>query len=227
MTSGNLCVTASVLTHNGGQRWANEDAAVVGRCTFTSVSSAQPQTLTVPIRAGEPVVIAIADGLGGHQAGEVASAHVVHQLASGGHLLTSANDVVATLQTASKELIAMGSQHPGLRDMGTTVVGLLLSAAEAIWFNVGDSRAYRLAGGYLGQLSLDDTPTAVYAEAGETPAPTGTVTQAIGTGATAVVAHAGTEPLSAPSTYLLCSDGLSGPRAGEQDRAGPDGARGR
>ena len=53
--------------------------------------------------------------------------------------------------------------------MGTTVVGLPLSPEQVVWFNVGDSRAYQLSGGYLGQLSVDDTPTAVLAEAGESP----------------------------------------------------------
>ena len=43
-----LLVAATVLTHNGGQRPANEDAVVVGSCTFTSVSSSQPHTVTAP-----------------------------------------------------------------------------------------------------------------------------------------------------------------------------------
>jgi PPM family protein phosphatase len=209
MTRAGALVTASVLTHNGAQRPANEDAVVVGSCTFTSVSTSQPHTLTVPIRPGEPVVVAVADGLGGHRAGEVAAAHVVRQLASAGSQLKSADDIAAMLQAASKELTAVGRRNPEQRDMGTTVAGLLLFAEKIIWFNVGDSRVYRLEGGYLGQMSIDDTPTAVLAEAGEAAQPTETITQAIGTIMPAVIAHTGAQPVSADSTYLLCSDGLS------------------
>jgi serine/threonine protein phosphatase PrpC len=47
---------------------------------------------------------------------------------------------------------------PSLLGMGTTVAGLLLSATRALWFNVGDSRIYRLHRGRLDQLSIDDVP---------------------------------------------------------------------
>ena len=207
---GDLQVTATVLTHTGGQRSANEDAVVIGSCTFTSVSSSQPHTVVVPALERQPVVVAVADGLGGHQGGEVASAHVVQRLARlSGQFPRSPADIDTALRTIATELAAAADGHPGQRDMGTTVVGLSLSPEQVVWFNVGDSRAYQFTGGYLGQLSVDDTPTAVLAEAGESPEPTNVVIQSIGPSSPLPSAHTGVESLSYDSAYLLCSDGLS------------------
>jgi PPM family protein phosphatase len=205
-----LLVTATVLTHNGGQRPANEDSVVVGSCTFTSVSSSQPHTVVLPVLSQQPVVVAVADGLGGHEAGEVASAHVVHQLARlDSSLLLDPATVSTVLRAMAKEMAAVADGYPERQHMGTTVVGLSLSPERAVWFNIGDSRAYRLSGGYLGQLSVDDTPTAVLAEAGESPDPTNVVTQSIGPSSAPLSPHAGIEAISDDAAYLLCSDGLS------------------
>ena len=166
-----LLVAATVLTHNGGQRPANEDAVVVGSCMFTSVSSSQPHTITASALKRQPLVVAVADGLGGHEAGEVAAAHVVGRLARmPGPVLQSPEAIGAALRAMSAELASDGD-HPERRDMGTTVVGLSLSPERVIWFNIGDSRAYKLADGYLGQMSVDDTPAALLAEAASLPSP--------------------------------------------------------
>jgi PPM family protein phosphatase len=205
-----IFVAATVLTHNGGQRPANEDAVVVGSCTFTSVSSAQPHTVTASAREQQPVVVAVADGLGGHEAGEVAAAYVVSRLARmAGPGLCSPEQVAKALSGMSAELAAEIADHPGQRDMGTTVAGLSISPEQVTWFNIGDSRAYKLADGYLGQMSVDDSPTALVAEPGAMPESTSVVTQSIGPAAPAPVAHTGIEPAIPEATYLLCSDGLS------------------
>jgi serine/threonine protein phosphatase PrpC len=86
--------------------------------------------------------------------------------------------------------------------MGTTAVGLLLTPNQAIWFNLGDSRVYRHHGGRLEQLSVDDVP----------PGPrSGMLTQCLG-GAptfTRIMPHICAEPLTIPSRWLVCSDGLT------------------
>ena len=205
-----LLVAATVLTHNGGRRSANEDAVVVGSCMFTSVSSSRPHTVTASALSQQPVVVAVADGLGGHEAGEVAAAYVVGRLARmAPPSLRSPEEIALALRAMSTELAAAGDDRPEQRDMGTTVVGLSLSPEQVIWFNIGDSRAYKLADGYLGQMSVDDTPTALLAEPGESPEPTSVVTQSIGPATPAPAAHTGIEPVLAEGTYLLCSDGLS------------------
>jgi serine/threonine protein phosphatase PrpC len=198
-------VTVTVLTHRGAERPENEDAVVVGTHTFSSFSATQPHAFILPLL--EPVVIAVAVGLGGHLAGEVAAAHTVRRLASAGSMLTSPDAVASTLQAVSAELADMGEQHPDQQGMATTVVGLVMSPERTLWFNVGDSRAYRLTGGYLGQLSVDDSPAAAFCEAGESPQPTAVVTQVLGSSRVAPCVHTGIDP--AHGVYLLCSDGLS------------------
>jgi serine/threonine protein phosphatase PrpC len=86
--------------------------------------------------------------------------------------------------------------------MGTTVVGLLLSATRAVWFNVGDSRIYRHRGGRLEQLSVDDVPSGPRS---------GLITQTLGgsPGFLPMAPHIGEEDLVLPSRWLLCSDGLT------------------
>ena len=107
----------------------------------------------------------------------------------------------------STELAAAADDHPEQRDMGTTVVGLSLSPEQVIWFNIGDSRAYKLTDGYLGQLSVDDTPTAVLAEPGESPEPTNVVIQSIGPASPVPAAHTGIEPVLAEGPTCSAATG--------------------
>lgn len=202
-------VTATVLTHRGAQREHNEDAVAVGGCTFTGVSSSTPYTVTVPILPDDAVVVAVADGLGGHAAGEVASAHTVQRVAATGSALASSDRLVSALQAVSSELYQMGAQDPQKQGLGTTVVGLVLTVDTTLWFNVGDSRVYAISGGYAGQLSIDDTAAGAFAEPGQSPPPTGIVTQVLGSVQPLPMPHVGVEPLGTDGVYLLCSDGLT------------------
>lgn len=201
-------VTITVLSHMGTVRSENEDAVAVGHCTFTGVTMAEPQVCTVPLSM--PVVVAVADGLGGHAAGEVAAAHAVSRLAGSGTDLISRESIGALLTTISEEIASLGATDPAKRGLGTTVVGLLLLAEEAFCFNVGDSRGFVHTGGYLGQLSTDDTPAAGCAEPGAIPEAATIVTQTLGsTSSIPVQPHVRVDPLSPDRAYLLCSDGLT------------------
>jgi protein phosphatase len=148
---------------------------------------------------GAHQLYAVADGMGGHRGGAVASRLAAERLAASGAQLTDAGAVRAALEDANAALYG-AMQDPNLFGMGTTVVGLVL-APRLIWFNVGDSRLYRADGGTLRQLSTDDVP----------PGPrSGLLTQTLG-GAfppEAIDAHIGEQAFS-PARFLLCSDGLT------------------
>jgi protein phosphatase len=103
-------------------------------------------------------LLAVADGMGGHKGGEVASALAVETLeqdvraraASGGaHALADA------VTHANARIHAAGSADPNLEQMGTTASALWLRGARATIAHVGDSRVYLLRGGKLTQLTDD------------------------------------------------------------------------
>jgi hypothetical protein len=89
----------------------------------------------------EPLLVAVADGLGGHAAGEVASRYAIQRLAATEFPRGEA-DVMAALAEINAELYQSMAAAPLFLGMGTTVAGLLLTASCALWFSLGDSRLY-------------------------------------------------------------------------------------
>lgn len=103
----------------------------------------------------------VADGMGGHAGGDVASAIAVRRISEIDQKYTSAHDAVFALQSA---LIAANSQlaetvfeHNELTGMGTTVSGLVRVDNQMAMAHIGDSRIYRYRAGKLEQISADHT----------------------------------------------------------------------
>ncbi|MFE7559305.1 PP2C family protein-serine/threonine phosphatase [Kitasatospora sp. NPDC057500] len=199
-------IAVSALSHEGLLRERNEDSLAVGPWTLCATVTTNPQTLLFPL--GPPCLVAVADGLGGHPGGEVASALVARRLAAAGPGLDGEESVRDALQTCNREVYAAAGGDPGLAAMGTTVAGLVLLEDRAVVFNIGDSRVYRVDGGGLRRVSVDDSP----------PLPPGrrttaVVTQSLGgsLGLTFVEPHVRSAPLAVGDRYLVCSDGLTDP----------------
>jgi len=117
-------------------------------------------------------VWAVADGMGGHAAGEVAAglaAAAMERLDAAEGPLTRAS-VVDAVVAANAEIVRRGRRKRSARGMGTTLTGLALVDAEGApalcVFNVGDSRVYRLAGGLLAQLTVDHSEVEEMVQAG-------------------------------------------------------------
>ncbi|MHA7177866.1 PP2C family protein-serine/threonine phosphatase [Arthrobacter sp. Sr24] len=109
--------------------------------------------------AGEHLAV-VADGMGGHAGGDVASASTVLDLVHLDH--NHHNDEAGThladeIQTANSLLSELVHVNPKLAGMGTTVTALLLSGERLAYAHIGDSRAYRLKDGVFEQLSTDHT----------------------------------------------------------------------
>jgi PPM family protein phosphatase len=199
---GGPYVAVTALSHLGAVRDQQEDSLVAGPWTLCATVTENPQTLVFPL--GSPLVVAVADGLGGHPGGEVASALVVRRLALAGPALDSEDRVRATLRDCNRTVYAAAG--PGLTAMGTTVAGIVLTAGRVLAFNVGDSRVYAAGDGGLRQVSTDDRPSGPGL-------PAAVVTQTLGghDELTDIDPHLATTPLAAGTSYLICTDGLTDP----------------
>ena len=130
----------TALSHAGLVRDHNEDSLVTGQWTLCAAETETPQTLVFPITS--PLVVAVADGLGGHPGGDVASSVVVRELARAGPTLDSEQSLRDVLNVCNRALYSIAADQPMLTAMGTTVAGVLLTSDQVFAFNVGDSRVY-------------------------------------------------------------------------------------
>src|ERR1700754_2444169 len=105
-------------------------------------------------------LLAVADGMGGHAHGEVASSVAIAAMASleeaapGGDLLSA---IEAAVRDANRKLHEMVGRDPSLKGMGTTLTAMLWNGAQVALVHVGDSRAYLLRRGELYQITHDHT----------------------------------------------------------------------
>jgi PPM family protein phosphatase len=195
-------LAVSALSHIGAVRDHHEDSLVAGPWTLCATVTESPQTLVFPL--GTPLVVAVADGLGGHAGGEVASALVARQLAQIGPMLDGQDRLREALNACNREVHAVAARNPALTAMGTTVAGVVVTADRVLAFNVGDSRVYAAGPGGVRQLSTDDRLL-------DDDLPAGIVTQVLGGSdeLEAVDPHLVTSPLSEDTSYLICTDGLT------------------
>jgi serine/threonine protein phosphatase PrpC len=194
----------TALSHAGLVRDHNEDSLVIGQWTLCAAETETPQTLVFPIAS--PLVVAVADGLGGHPAGDVASSLVVRELARAGPTLDSEQGLRDVLRGCNKALYDIAADQPMFLAMGTTVAGVLLAADQMFAFNVGDSRVYTHGPDGLRQVSVDDSPPLAPGQEH-----TVLVTQTLGGGLSYadVEPHVSALPQSPDVRWLICSDGLS------------------
>ncbi|GAA3787871.1 protein phosphatase 2C domain-containing protein [Sphaerisporangium flaviroseum] len=107
-----------------------------------------------------PRLLAVADGMGGHAHGEVASSVAITAMSSldrdtsGGDLLSA---IEAAVRDANRKLHEMVGRDPSLKGMGTTLTAMLWSGTRVALVHVGDSRAYLLRNGELYQITHDHT----------------------------------------------------------------------
>ena len=173
-----------------------------------------------PLLAARGSVYLVCDGMGGHNAGQIASELAAKQfLHAYYHLGGTAQEAArhAILQ-AHHYIAEMASKIPSRYGMGTTLTALILKQDEGILTHVGDSRCYRLREGVFEQLSRDHTLVARLVEQGIiTPEQAryhpqrNVIRQAVGVADPAEPLEPDIETfaLQAGDLYLLCSDGLT------------------
>lgn len=188
-----LTLRYALQSHAGG-RGDNEDAACAG-----------------------PRLLALADGVGGHAAGEIAASVAINHAAplndaaSGGDLLLELRRVFAAANWAIRRRI---SEDPAVAGMATTLTALLFDGRRVGLGHIGDSRAYLLREGSLTQITQDDTfvqslvadgrlsPDQAFAH------PQRNIVTQVLTG-DPIQPHFEIREVNPGDRYLLCSDGLS------------------
>lgn len=189
---------AAGLTDVGRRRAGNEDAMHVGDSVF-----------------------AVADGMGGHAAGEVASALALEPIAGlDGRVFgddeQARNALEDAVVQANRGVVEAAEHDTNLQGMGTTLTAALFEGRRLHVAHVGDSRAYLLRQGRVTQLTRDHTfvqqlidDGSITEEEAATHPHRSVVTRAIGTSATVEI-DLETLDLASGDAVLLCSDGLSG-----------------
>ncbi|HEX3593187.1 MAG TPA: PP2C family serine/threonine-protein phosphatase [Pseudonocardiaceae bacterium] len=166
-----------------------------------------------------PRLLAVADGMGGHAAGEIASKIVIAALAPldddepSDDLLGQLREAVEAGNGAISELVA---GDPELDGMGTTLTAILFAGSRLGLVNIGDSRTYLMRGGSVTQITHDDSFVQSLIDEGRITAEEANTHPQRSLLLRALTGHDAIEPtlnlreVRPGDRYLLCSDGLSG-----------------
>ena len=165
----------------------------------------------------DPPLFAVADGMGGAQAGELASRIAVAAFREARSVATAdpGARLRSIIQEANRRIYARAARDPDVAGMGTTVTAALVSGSEVAVGHVGDSRAYRIRDGALEQLTNDHSLVAdlvrsgrISPEEAELHPQRSVITRALGTDPAVEVDSFSLE-LRPGDVFLLCSDGLT------------------
>jgi serine/threonine protein phosphatase PrpC len=188
----------SGASHTGLIRKRNEDAiAIAAWQSPPEVNSTHEEYFLLE----KPVLLAVADGLGGHKAGNVASQYVLRRLIQTGLSEDFQQQVEQAIRAIEDGLQQEMQSSPELNTMGSTLAGVIISGLRLFHFNIGDSRIYLHSRGRLSRLSVDDKDVftkhlsrALGGRAGKSEPP---------------FPHVGHVDLQSGDSLLICSDGLT------------------
>ena len=229
--SSQIRIDVAAQSHAGYHRANNEDQYFVTRLGRTL------QTLVTSLPAGDipenteevNYVMVVADGMGGHRAGEIASRMAISALislaldvpdwifkADEEHARELEQRARQRIQEVGAMLIERGQREPALRGMGTTLTAARSLGRDLLITHVGDSRAYLLRGDDLHRLTRDHTYAQLLVDVGQlapgdvaTSRHRHTLTNALG--GSRMDVHVDTDwlQLEDRDRLLLCSDGLT------------------
>jgi serine/threonine protein phosphatase PrpC len=214
---GGVSLKAFGRSDVGRVRESNEDAFVVDDLTLSQPLHAMDHPVAINVGA-RGILLAVSDGMGGAQAGEVASALTLCSLRRGmttGQESSAEAALQASVEQANQRVFQAASD-PGHKGMGATITAVLICGNRAYIAEVGDSRAYVLRRNRFLQVTHDQSYVqllidegALTREQAETFPYKNIIAQAIGTKPSVVVALS-RFTLRQKDRILLCSDGLSG-----------------
>ncbi len=212
----NAAVQATALTDVGMRRANNQD-------NYAIVLAADQDQWQ---RTGDLLIVA--DGMGAHAAGELASQLAVELIPHHFSKLTSKHELPDALARAfeetNREIHRKGMINPEFRSMGTTTCALAILPIGAVICHVGDSRIYRLRDQTFEQLTFDHSLVWEMQQSGEiseesirnSVIPKNVITRSLGPSPTVMIDVEGPFSVKKGDRFLLCSDGLSGQLADEE-----------
>ena len=225
-----FAVTTFGVTDRGGVRSSNEDQFLIAELTKAmrvwQTSLPEPKARFSDERGH---LFLVADGMGGHRAGEHASSLAVLAIehftlntfkwffdSQGAEAQRVLNQFQTALRQADARIVEEAAEHPSMKGMGTTVTMAYHLDAQLCIFHVGDSRAYLYREEELHQISHDHTLTAdlvrqgaIRPEEAATHRMRHVITNVVGGGETGLFVEAHAMEVQAGDRLLLCSDGLT------------------
>ncbi len=213
-----IAVSVACLTDKGQRRAANEDAFIVADLEETGFKTSGHDLARHQIGA-RGLLLAVADGMGGAKAGEVASRLAVEQLVRSLGA-PSQNEMPADrlrggLKLANRAIRQASDENLDYSGMGSTMTAALVSGGQAIIGQVGDSRGYLIRGNEVRQITKDQSFAQALIDAGELTEEQGAhsperhlILQALG-GRDEIEPKIGTVALMRGDHLLLCTDYLA------------------
>ena len=203
-------VMISCSSNVGLIRHNNEDMILV-RNKFVRDEN---YSANISLKECDRFIMAVADGMGGYSAGEVASQEVLASLhfyigdlpmkLSSAHFCEA---LVEWLHSTNATINTKGQLNRETYNMGTTLVAIIVYERRFFWINCGDSRIYRYRDGVLKQLSSDHSLNVLLGESKHS----NTLTNCLGAGCDSpfIDIIEFTDDIQSDDVFLLCSDGLS------------------
>ncbi|MCJ0538610.1 PP2C family protein-serine/threonine phosphatase [Enterococcus cecorum] len=147
------------FSHIGNSRENHEDNYLLGKRYLLPEQVKQMSQIrklvTDQMELRDSFCVAVSDGMGGYECGEVASLLTVQYLSS--HSISTVDDIKPCILELNNYVCAEAKKSADTRNMGATLCGVLSSEKQAFGFNVGDSRLYQYANGILKQVTVDNT----------------------------------------------------------------------
>lgn len=194
---------------------------IIANCTDTGKTRRVNEDSMVTFDSPNGRVVAVCDGMGGQNAGDVASqlaVAVMQDILSDNTFTTPEEAITSSVIAANQAILRKASMNENMQGMGATCVMLIVKDGKVYYGSVGDSRIYYIANGMIRQITKDQSYVQTLVDAGQITQEAAEhhqdknqITNALGVeGMTPPVI--GQMPITPEpnSTFLLCSDGLSG-----------------
>lgn len=194
---------------------------IIANCTDTGRTRRVNEDSMITFDSPNGRVVAVCDGMGGQNAGDVASqlaVAVIQDILSDNTFVTPEEAITSSVIAANQAILRKASMNEEMQGMGATCVMLIVKDGKVYYGSIGDSRIYYIANGMIRQITKDQSYVQTLVDAGqitlaeaEHHQDKNQITNALGVeGMTPPVI--GQMPITPEpnSTFLLCSDGLSG-----------------